>query len=424
MIHFLLKGLIRDKNRSLFPIITVTLGVMLTVLMYTWITGILGDTLNFNAQFSTGHVKIMTRAYVENIDQKPNDLAILGVNELLDKLEEDYPEMDWALRISFGGLLDVPDGYGETKAQGTMIGMGIDMFSADSKEIQRMSLEKSLIKGHIPAHKGEILISKEFAEKLGVDLGQQVTLISSTMYGSLALYNFRISGMVEFGMTAFDRGAIIADLSDIQLCLDMSNASSEVLGYFPVKEYMNESAGHLAEDFNSRYAELDDPFAPAMLTLTEQNDLGTLLQYIDAMKGVVVFVFILAMSIVLWNAGLLGGIRRYGEIGLRLAIGEDKGGIYKSMITESVLVGIIGSMVGTVIGLLIAYYLQENGVDFSHYTQKSTMVMPNVYRAQITPAAFLIGFLPGIFSTVLGTMLSGIGIYKRKTAQLFKELEV
>jgi len=28
-----------------------------------------------------------------------------------------------------------------------------------------------------------------------------------------------------------------------------------------------------------------------------------------------------------------------------------------------------------------------------------------------------------LISTVIGTMLSGIGIYKRKTAQLFKELE-
>ena len=94
------------------------------------------------------------------------------------------------------------------------------------------------------------------------------------------------------------------------------------------------------------------------------------------------------------------------------------------MILESVLIGTIGSAFGTIIGLGIAYYLQEHGVDFSHYAQKSTMIMPNVYRAQITPAALIIGFFPGVFSTVLGTMLSGIGIFKRKTAQLFKELEV
>ena len=424
MIRFLLKGLIRDKNRSLFPILIVTLGVMLTVLMYTWITGILGDTLDFNAQFATGHVKIMTRSYYENIDQRPNDLAILEVGELIAELKDSYPQMEWVQRINFGGLLDVPDEYGETRSQGTTIGLGVDLLSEGTKEINRLNLHESLVKGSLPAKEGQILISSELAEKLGADIGQQVTLISSTMYGSMAMYNFTIAGMIEFGMAAFDRGAIIVDLSDVQVCLDMVDASSEILGYFPEKEYIDETAMLLADDFNSKYEKTEDQFAPIMLSLTQQNDLGTMLETIQAMKGIVVFVFVMAMSIVLWNAGLLGGIRRYGEIGLRLAIGEDKGRIYRSLISESVLTGIVGSAIGTLIGLGFAYYLQEYGFDFSQFTQQSTMMMPNVYRAKITPVALIIGFFPGVFSTVLGTMLSGIGIYKRKTAQLFKELEV
>ena len=52
-----------------------------------------------------------------------------------------------------------------------------------------------------------------------------------------------------------------------------------------------------------------------------------------------VFIFVLSMSLVLWNAGLLGGLRRYTEFGTRLAIGEDYSHIYKTMIYESVLIG-------------------------------------------------------------------------------------
>jgi putative ABC transport system permease protein len=48
---------------------------------------------------------------------------------------------------------------------------------------------------------------------------------------------------------------------------------------------------------------------------------------------------------------------------------------------------------------------------------------PAVIRAEITGETYYIGFFPGLFSTVLGTALSGIGIYRRQTAQLFKELE-
>jgi putative ABC transport system permease protein len=53
----------------------------------------------------------------------------------------------------------------------------------------------------------------------------------------------------------------------------------------------------------------------------------------------------------------------------------------------------------------------------------SALLTPDIIRARITPVDFYLGFIPGLFSTVIGTMLSGIGIYKRQTAILFKELE-
>ena len=137
----------------------------------------------------------------------------------------------------------------------------------------------------------------------------------------------------------------------------------------------------------------------------------------------IVFVFVLAMCIVLWNTGLIGGLRRYGEVGIRLAIGEEKGHIYRSMIWEAVLIGIIGSAFGTIIGLGFSYWIQEVGIDISSMTQGATMMMPASFHAKIVPLAYYIGFVPGLFSMVLGTMLSGIGIFRRKTAQLFRELE-
>jgi putative ABC transport system permease protein len=129
------------------------------------------------------------------------------------------------------------------------------------------------------------------------------------------------------------------------------------------------------------------------------------------------------MSLVFWNAGLLGGLRRYIEFGTRLAIGEDYSHIYKTMIYESVLIGTIGSVIGTTIGLLISLYMQKHGFDVGSLMKNATIMMPSVFHTRVTIIAFYIGFIPGIFSTVIGTMLAGIGIYKRKTAQLFKELE-
>jgi putative ABC transport system permease protein len=39
----------------------------------------MGDTIEMNARFSHGHVKVMTRAYAENMNQLPLDLALMDV---------------------------------------------------------------------------------------------------------------------------------------------------------------------------------------------------------------------------------------------------------------------------------------------------------------------------------------------------------
>ena len=67
----------------------------------------------------SGHEKVVTRAYKEESQMLPNDLALLDIDQIMIDLEKNYPEFFWSPRISFGGLLDIPDSSGETKDQGT-----------------------------------------------------------------------------------------------------------------------------------------------------------------------------------------------------------------------------------------------------------------------------------------------------------------
>lgn len=425
MIKFLLKGLLRDRSRSLLPLIVVAIGVMLTVFSRGYINGIMVDMIEQTARFNTGHVKVMTKAYSENMDQIPNDLALMESGKLKESLENDFPDMKWVSRIKFGGLIDVPDANGETRSQGPAMGIGLDLLTQDSDEAGRLNLTRSLVRGSLPAAAGEVLLSDDFARKLEVDPGDRVTLISSTMYGGMAIYNFRVSGTVSFGNTAMDRGTVIADISDVQAALDMDDAAGEIIGFFSSGYYDDEKTAPVMAAFEKNYGFDESEYAPVLLRLRDQEGLGLYVDMSSNMGAVITFIFMIAMSLVLWNAGLLGGLRRYGEIGVRLAIGEEKGHVYRSMITESLLIGIAGTIVGTSIGLGLSWLMQTYGLDISQFTKNAStgIMMPNIVRSRITPPDFYIGFIPGVISTVAGTMLSGIGIYKRKTAQLFKELE-
>ena len=424
MIKFIIKGILRDKSKSIIPIAVISVGVMVTVMMSGFLEGIFSDVINQNAKLDTGHVKIMTKPYAENKEQLPNDLALLEISELIDSLNLNYPDLIWTPRIKFGGIMDVPDASGNTKSQGPGMGLAMSIQNKESGELQRLQLKKSLNKGRLLKRSGEIILSDDYATKLNISPGEKITFFGTTMEGSMVFQSFEMTGTVRFGSPLMDKGTFIIDISDAQKMLDMENGTGELLGYFKDNRYDDQKALIISENFNTKFNESEDEYAPMMLTLKDQNGLRESLDMGDAFSGIFIFIFILAMSLVLWNTGLIGGLRRYNEFGIRLALGESKNSVFKLLLIEASVIGTIGSIIGTILGVIFCYYLQEVGIDISEDTANSTIIMPSVMRAYVTPNLFFIGFIPGLFSMLFGTALAGRGIYKRETARLFKELEV
>jgi putative ABC transport system permease protein len=301
--------------------------------------------------------------------------------------------------------------------------LGVDLLSPGSQELDRLNLHDALVQGRLPQAAGEIVISEQLAQNLDVKLGDTATLISATSSGSMAIYNFMLVGTVRFGVGAMDTGAMLADISDVQYALDMADASGEILGFFPKMLFDEQAALALKTDFNATFTKSEDEYSPTMMSILDQNGLGEYLALAKSWVGMFVVMFLGIMSIVIWNTGLMSGIRRYGEVGVRLAIGEPKGHVYGSLLVESLMIAFVGSVIGTAVGLGFSYLLQEVGLDISAVIQGGTMMMSNVMRARVTPVAAVIGFLPGLMGTVIGTMMAGIGIFRRQTARLFKELE-
>lgn len=423
MIAFLLKGILRDRARSLFPFLVVTVGVSLVVTLFCYIEGLKIDVIRNNANLRHGHLKVMTRAYAKEADQIPNDLALTEISSLAADLQSSFPGHEWTARIEFGGLLDIPDENGETKSQAPVAGLAADLLTPSSPEPKLLDIQKALVRGHLPQKAGEILISDELSRKLNVGLAEKATLISTTMHGGIAMKNFTIAGTINFGIRAMDRTGIIADLADIQDVLDMKDAAGEILGFSKDGIYEPLRASEMAGAYNARFSGKDGDFLPVMQTLEEQPGMGLMFGTMSYVASIASAVFIFAMSLVLWNAGLIGSLRRHGEYGLRLAIGEDKGHVYRSMIVESLLIGVLGSVSGTALGLAVSYYLQVKGIDISGMMKNITFMMSTVLRSRIKPFAFIVGFIPGLLATLIGTAIAGLRIYKRQTSQLFKELE-
>ena len=423
MIKFLTKGILRDRSRSLFPVIVVTLTVAMIVLFQGFITGIMNSMFLDSAVVSTGHVKIMTKAYHEENQLLPNDLALLDAEKLVRELNQEHPDYFWTPRITFGGLLDVPDENGETQAQGPVYALGIDFLSPDSRQIEIWKLERRLVTGRLPENANEVLLGTKLAGRLGLSSGETVTLIGSTMYNAFTTYNFTVVGTFKLNLGPVDRHMMLVDISGARQALDMENAASEILGYTNSLYYEDQAAVAMRTEYNINHNDSTDIFSPIMMALRDANQMGTMVDFSNAAMAIILVIFLVIVMIVLWNMGLMNGLRRYGEIGMRLAIGESKGQVYRSMIVESVIIGFIGTVIGTAMGLGITYYMQEVGLDYSAAMESlssTDIIMSNVFYAQVTPDLYFIGFIPGVLATVLGTMMAGRAIYKREMASYLR----
>jgi len=426
MIKFLAKGLIRDKTRSLFPTIIITITVAIVIFALGFMRGMLNNVFLDTAVIMSGYEKVVTRAYKKEMQMLPLDLALMDIEKMISNLNRDYPNYFWSPRINFGGLIDIPDENKETRSQSPIMAIGIDFFSNKSRQTELWKLDQIIVDGRPPRSPNDILISSKLAKKLEVSTGQEATFIGSTMDNAFTTYNFNISGIFNLNKGQTDKQMILLDISGAQEALDMDGAATEVLGFTDDLFYNDEDAIKIRSSFNENNRSSSDIFAPIMIALRDTNQMGTMVDFSNAALAVIGGIFLVIVMIVLWNMGLMNGLRRYGEIGLRLAMGESKGKVYRSMITEAVIIGLTGTLLGTGLGLSITYYVQENGISYAEALEEmalKNMVMPNVFYSKVTPDLFYVGLLPGLLATVLGTMLAGLAIYRREMAQLFKELE-
>jgi len=354
----------------------------------------------------------------------PNDLAVLEVDPLLRALSAEHPDMFWAPRITFAGLLDIPDEYGETRSQGTMMGIAVDLLSEGTRQPELWELDGKLVRGRLPREQDEVLLGEQFARSLEVEPGETATFIGATMHGGFTTYNFRVAGTVSLGVGGIGKHFLLADLNGARQALDMEGAASEIFGFYHDMFYDDPAAVALTADFNTTHNRADDEYSLFMLALRDQQQMGQMLEYSNAVIWIMILMFMSVVILVLWNLGLMNGLRRYGEFGMRLAMGETKGHVFRTTIGESVIIGLGASVVGTAIGLLLTWWMQEVGIDYSSMMEGYDFPMTLVMRAKVTPDCWFIGFIPGILATMLGTMLAGRGIYKRQLSQLFKELEL
>ena len=431
MIAFLFRGILRDKSRFLFPFSIVAIGVTLVITLVGFMEGVFMGMIDMTANLDAGHLRLVNKPFYDEEHLRPLDRSLAAQSETLNWLKKNSPEKTrWSPRIRWGALLDVPDKNGDTVSQTPIVGMALDLKDKKSLELKRLRLEESLIDGKIPEQDKEMLMGDQLAKTLNIELNQAVTLLGQSFDGGLVMDNYRVVGLVKFGVSAMDKKMVLIDLADAQDSFYMEDMITDWLGFLPaqyslsdyeaIKKNMKQPLSKLIEMPPKSWAEDDQAI---LLTIRDQQNIGAIADKFNIIKGFVVGIFTFLMMLVLWNAGILNGIHRYGEMGLRLAFGESHWRVIFNTGIEGLFVGVLGTLAGCIFGGVFAWFLQEVGINMGDSFAQSGLMINDVVRARLTTGAFMQGVIPGVFASVAGNLIASIAIFKRTESNLFRELE-
>jgi lipoprotein-releasing system permease protein len=234
-----------------------------------------------------------------------------------------------------------------------------------------------------------IILGKEMASELGADVGSVVLVVSPqgelTPFGMVPKYNrFRVAGIFDSGFYDYDSTWAFTRLSDSQQLFGLGDLVS-VLEFKVDDIYQAEKIGYDLEQaagkgfMSTNWIEQNKPLFRALR-------LERLVTFITI--GLIVFVAALNILISL----TMMVMEKTRDIAVLMSMGTRKSQIRRVFVAQGVLIGVIG----TAIGLVIGYALSWTG---GHYHLLA--LAPEVYSIDYVP------FAPRVMD---GLLVAGLAI--------------
>ncbi|NQU18421.1 MAG: ABC transporter permease [Candidatus Saganbacteria bacterium] len=408
MFKIALRNILRNKRRSILTGLSIAVAVMIAIYMWSFISGIMDNMFDNTIRLTSGHVRILNKDYIKREKMLPLEANIQNYTAL-EKIAQANPEVKLtAGRIKFGVLLEYK---GNNKP---VLGTGI--IPATENKISH--LDQKMVEGRvIKTGQEEMNIGINLARELGLKLGDTLTVVTQTAYGSITAMNLKIVGIFSYGVPSVDKTTFYLPLDQAQQLLDLDNAVTEV---FIIIKDMNK-APEVAREIKAKL--------PDQYTTKAWQEQGILYLYMGLAKriyGSIYFLILFLASFTILNTMFMSVLERTKEIGTMKALGMKNRQVMGVVLFEALLIGTIASFIGASLGAGIAYYLAIEGIDFSatFYAMKGTINLPvsYIYRALFSWGIVFFGFCMGILFSLLAAIPPALRAAKMEPTEALREI--
>lgn len=393
--------MLRQKRRTALTLLTIFGGFTLAAISIGWSDGTYSYIIRTFTQNRLGQIEVHKKGY---LDRPSIYERIKGYREIGLKIAQIEGVEAWAPRVYCAGLAS----YGDKTSGVQLIGLDTDL------EQRTTRFNKNVRKGTPLSSESshEALLGKGLAQILGVQIGNEIVLLTQAADGSIANDVFKLSGIVDTGDETTDRLGFYLNLTDAQQFLVIDDDVHEII----VTVHNLNKVDAITEEIHNSLAD------PGLEILPWQEFARSFYEAMKAdQKGmwIMLLVIVLVVAVGVLNTVLMSVLERRREYGLLKALGTRPLQILKLVITELILITLGGIFLGTVLSVTVNWYLSFHGITLPSAITYGGANFSRMYT-ELNARSLYLPAITVLFSAILVAIIPAIKAAKTEAAEAMK----
>ncbi len=389
ILRLAIRNLSRNPRRTLLVFATLAVGAGMLLFFRAFNGGVLAEYREVSIHSRYGHGSVFATGFWGKNFEKPWEHWLENPAAVIAELEKSPDVAQVFPRLSFAALV--------TNGSKTFNGVGTAVDGVkEAAFFNRLTLNEGTPLDGSP---DAILLGRGLARTIGAKPGANVTLLATTVSGSLNSGNYAVKGIFETGIQALDAVAFRLEFSGAQTLLDTTRAESVAVALKPgglwsgVKKRVAAIAGGEAFSFE----ELDRTYY--------QNGVN----WLKSQAGVFENIILLIVLLGIFNAVAVTVLERGPEIASARANGETRADVFFGIVLESALLALAAGLAGAGLVLVLGKGLLAKGITMP---PAPGMTLPSqVFLAfRLEDAATVLALTVGI--SVAGSALVAVRILR------------
>ena len=347
------RSLSRNKRRTLLTIATVMLSSGVTIVASRYSTAAINLWAQAASDTGTGHAQIHAEGFLRDSETLTESITFDESSELMKQYGADPAVAAVAPRLNFEGIISAGD---QTRYfLGTAVHPELEL--QVSPALFNPQRPGTLDRGEFinSRDRAAVVVGRGLAEMMKLSLGDEVTLLSTTVNGGLNGIDAVVRGIIDVPLPSFSKRVVYLRLDYAQQLLRLPGRITEA-----VIRLHDPSLAEVWVANNVAKASL------LKLDLQGWWQIEVIIRRIEAIwnsvVGLISFLLFMSSALSVLNIIFLLVAERTVEIGTMMAIGAKARDIRILFCIEGAMIGLIGGVMGVTVANLIVAAMGAIGI--------------------------------------------------------------